>query len=196
MIERRVGVEVEKYALEFLKKGREDWDEPHTRAVVFYAERLAEAAGFDVLVFGTAAWLHDVGYFGLFEDGDSSQYGQITDRKTLHMEIGARMAREFLNSPGVKEHYTDGQIEEIAHLVGIHDKLADLSTAEEFVFMEADTLGTIDLNRVVPTFDKENGLKYITSLLTRRIPRFVSDLGKEYLGQLLPRFEAYFREME
>ncbi|MEK7524874.1 MAG: HD domain-containing protein [Patescibacteria group bacterium] len=110
---------IESYALQFLKKGREDWDVPHTRAVVFYAERLAKAADLDVLVLVTTAWLHDVGYFGLFGDGDSSQLTQV---------------------------------EQIVHLVSVHDNLKELQTLEEFVFMEADTLGAIDLARVVPTF--------------------------------------------
>ena len=187
---------IESYALQFLKKGREDWDVPHTRAVVFYAERLANNANLDILVLVTAAWLHDVGYFGLFGDGDSSQLTQVEDKKALHMEIGAEMARKLLGSPEMREKYTEEQVGQIVHLVGIHDNLKELRTLEEFVFMEADTLGAIDLARVVPTFDKENGLKYIESLKKRRMPLFTSELGKEYLEQLLPEFERYFREME
>lgn len=192
----RAGQQIENFALEYLCQGREDWDEPHTRAVVYYAEKLALASGLDVLVFTTAAWLHDIGYFGLFEDGEAGQYAQITDRKKLHMEIGAKMAKDLLNSPGIREFYTPEQIEQIVHLVGTHDKLTELLVPEEFVFVEADTLGAIDLTRVVPTFDKVNGLKYIESLRKRRVPLFVSDLGKEYLAELLPKFEAYFMEME
>jgi len=33
--------EVEQFALQFLREGRFNWDEPHTRAVVFYAVMLA-----------------------------------------------------------------------------------------------------------------------------------------------------------
>lgn len=196
MVERNRAPEAENYVLRFLENGRENWDIPHTRAVVFYAEKLAEAAGLDVLVFITAAWFHDVGYYGQFEGADSSQYADIKDKKALHMEIGAKMAREFLESPALVDRYTPEQIEQVVHLIEIHDNLRALTSFEEFVFMEADTLGAIDLSRVIPTFDKENGLKYIESLKTRRMPGFVSELGKRYLSELLPIFEAYFRAVE
>ena len=186
---------IESYALQFLKKGREDWDVPHTRAVVFYAERLANNANLDILVLVTAAWLHDVGYFGLFGDGDSSQLTQVEDKKALHMEIGAKIARKFLESPEMEGKYTADQVEQIVHLVGIHDSLERLTQTDELILMEADTLGAIDLAKVIPTFNKTDGLKYIESLKRRRMPLFTSELGKEYLAQLLPKFETYFREM-
>ena len=196
MIEKeKIHAEVERHVLGFLEKGREGWDIPHTRAVVYYAEELAKAAGLDVLVFVTAALFHDVGYYGLFKDTDLSQYVNVRDKKALHMLVGARMAREFLERPEIIEYYSPEQIEQIVHLVGVHDDLGALSTVEELVFMEADTLGAIDLSRVIPTFDKDNGLKYIESLKTRRLSRFISDLGKQYATALLPAFEEYFEQM-
>lgn len=93
--------QIENFALQFLTKGRKEWDEPHTRAVVFYAEEIAKANGLDVLVVKTAAWLHDIGYFALFEDSDSKNYDSVMDKKAMHMINGARLAGEFLSRPEI-----------------------------------------------------------------------------------------------
>lgn len=64
---------LENYALGFLRQGRQEWDEPHTRAVVYYAGEIAKAEGLDALVLVTAAWLHDIGYYGMFKQDESKQ---------------------------------------------------------------------------------------------------------------------------
>ena len=64
---------LENYALGFLRRGRQDWDEPHTRAVVYYAGEIAKAEGLDSLVLVSAAWLHDIGYYGMFKQDESKQ---------------------------------------------------------------------------------------------------------------------------
>lgn len=186
---------IEEFALQFLKQGRENWDVPHTRAVVYYAERLAVDAHLDVLVLTTTAWLHDIGYYGLFQEGKSSSLLEVKDKKVAHMEVGAKMAREFLENKNIKQNYTPEQIERVVHLVLVHDKIAKLKETDELIFMEADTLGSIDLSRVTPTFEKMDGLRYVEALKTIRAPKFVSKMGKRYLFNLLPKFEKYFIQM-
>jgi len=189
--------DVENYALRFLHQGREGWDIEHTKAVVFYAEKIAASEGLDVEVLHTAAWLHDIGYYGLFEKTEANKYSQVEDKKMLHMLIGARLAKEFLQKPEVSSFYTPEQIQEIIHLVEVHDDFGKLGKSkEEIVLMEADTLGAIDLQRVIPTFDRENGFKYIEGLKKKRLPRFQTDLGKQFLAKLLPLFEDYFEKMK
>jgi len=183
---------LESYANKFLSKGRE-WDVPHTKAVVHYAGRIAESEGLDVLVLVTTAWLHDTGYYALFEGDQSRQYEAVMDRKTAHMLNGARLAREFLEQPHIKDFYIEEQIERIVHLVSIHDKVEELSTKEEIAFMEADTLGAIDVSRVTPTFDRVNAAKYTNNdLLGRRFPKFKTSTGIGLFQELLPKFIAYF----
>src|SRR3990167_7642145 len=104
---------LESYALGFLRQGRKEWDEPHTRAVVYYAGEIAKAEGLDALVLVTAAWLHDIGYYGMFKQDESRQYDTVMDRKTAHMVNGARLAEEFLKRPDIQPFYTPGQIEMI-----------------------------------------------------------------------------------
>jgi len=116
------------------------------------------------------------------------------DRKTAHMFEGARLAVEFLKRPEIQPFYTLEQIDRIVHLVLVHDKIEELQDLEEIALMEADTLGAIDIDRVKPTFDKENAEKYINNDLTlRRFPRFLTGTGIKFFNQLSPKFEAYFK---
>jgi putative nucleotidyltransferase with HDIG domain len=184
---------IEEYALGYLRQGRAEWDEPHTRAVVFYAEKIARASGLDVLVIKTAAWLHDIGYHALFQDTDSKNYGNIIDKKEAHMVNGERLAKEFLERPGVKDFFSDAQRERIVHLVSVHDKIDELKDRDEIVLMEADTLGAIDISRVAPTFDIETAIKYTNNdLLKRRFPKFQTSTGVTLLYDLFPKFLAHF----
>lgn len=186
--------QVEAYAVSFLREGRADWDEPHTRSVVYYAGLLAQAvAEADPLVLTTAAWFHDIGYFGLFEAGESGIYEGVLDKKLKHMIEGAKMARLFLERSNIIDRYTAEQRERIVHLVSIHDKAEELQALDEIILMEADTLGAIDISRVKPTFDTEGGRRYIMKQKERRIPRFQTDLGKDLAEVLVPIFEDYFK---
>jgi putative nucleotidyltransferase with HDIG domain len=183
---------LENYALGFLRQGRE-WDEPHTRAVVHYAGEIAKAEGLDILVLVSAAWLHDIGYYRMFEEGESRQYEQVMDRKKTHMVNGAKMAADFLNRSEIQPFYTPEQRERVVHLVSVHDNIEELREIDEIAFMEADTLGAIDTERVKPTFDKENAWKYVENdLMLRRYPRFLTKTGVALFNQIFSKFEAYF----
>lgn len=139
---------IEKYALSFLCQGRKEWDEPHTKAVVYYATEIANSSGLNVLVLKTAAWLHDIGYHSLFEGDESKQFSQVMDRKAKHMANGAKLAELFLEKPEIKTFYTKEQTERIIHLVSVHDLVEELKDDDEIALMEADTLGAIDIDRV------------------------------------------------
>jgi HD superfamily phosphodiesterase len=187
--------QVEDYALQFLSQGRKDWDIPHTRAVVGHIHDITKSENQDVLVLETAAWLHDIGYFGLFDDRDSKQNDVIETRKDLHMEKGAEFARAFLDKPEIDTFYTQTQKDRIIHLIRIHDKLEQLKDLDEIILMEADTLGQIDVEHVPPTFDYDNAMSWYTSTVEKkRAPKFRTQLGKEKLNILLPKFLDYFRK--
>ena len=187
--------EIQAYAESFLNQGRFDWDLPHTKSVVHYALELAREGNLDLLTMFTAAWFHDIGYHGLFEDGkQSSDLNKIQDRKAHHMVIGAEYARQFLSKENILPEYTEAQIQEICHLIAVHDNVEDVLTPNEIAIMEADTLGAIDISRVTPTFDFANYQKYKEGSLARRIVQFRSEKGREYLEQLLPAFYAHFEQ--
>lgn len=185
---------LENYAISFLRQGRQEWDEPHSRAVVHYAGEIAKAEGLDSLVLVSAAWLHDIDYYRMLKEGESEQYEEVMDRKKAHMVNGARMAEDFLNRPEIQPFYTPEQRERVVHLVSVHDKIEELREIDEIALMEADTLGAIDVARVKPTFDKVNVRKYIENDLTlRRYGRFLTTTGVNLFNQLFPKFEAYFK---
>src|SRR5690349_10762647 len=78
----------EEEASEYLKRGR-DWDVDHTKAVVYYATRIAVAENENARVLATAAWFHDTGYAGLFSENSSSDPQVIKRKKPEHMVLGA-----------------------------------------------------------------------------------------------------------
>lgn len=185
--------EIENFALQFLRKGRVEWDEPHTRAVVYYAGEIAKSEGLDGLVLMTTAWMHDIGYYALFESDDSKNYDSVMDKKAAHMVNGARLAGEFLARPEIGIHFSEEQKERIVHLVSVHDKIEDLTGDDEIALMEADTLGAIDISRVATTFNKESAMKYIEKdLMGRRYLKFKTEIGKKYFAELLGSFKAQF----
>ncbi|MEK7062490.1 MAG: HDIG domain-containing metalloprotein, partial [Patescibacteria group bacterium] len=134
---------VENYALEILSHGRPGWDVPHTLAVVKWANKLARVQGLDVRVLTTAAYLHDIGYYGQFGGLESADLGKVMDKKEKHMIIGAAMAASFLDSEDVRKYLTADQIERVIHLISVHDRVEYLSDLDELVLMEADHLGAI-----------------------------------------------------
>lgn len=185
---------VENYACQFLRKGRKEWDEPHTRAVVHYAGQIAKSEGEDALVLVTAAWFHDIGYHALFEDEESKDYQKVMDRKERHMVNGARMAREFLEIPGISKRYSERKKDRIVHLISVHDKLEELREKDEIILMEADTLGAIDIEKVATTFDYDSFMSYLSDLYGRRVPRFQTPLGISYFSGLIGPFLAQFKK--
>ena len=181
---------LEDYAMEFLKEGREGWDVPHTRSVVEYARQIAFVEKLDVKVLEATAWLHDVGYYQLF-DGDSNSPEDIKKRKPQHMENSARVAKEFLERPENANTYTPEQKERIIHLIRVHDTLDVLKNPDEIAFMEADTLGMIDVRRVTPTFTDDKWQQHVKGVKLRRISRFQTETGKKLAQEVLPFAEAY-----
>ncbi|MCX6726766.1 MAG: HDIG domain-containing protein [Candidatus Shapirobacteria bacterium] len=181
----------EQYSVEFLEKCRPEWDVPHTRAVFHYAKLLTRAARQDMVVIPTAAWLHDIGYYGLFH-GDSKDLAAVMDRKERHMVVGAQMAMEFISREDVAKLISIDQGERIVHLVRVHDKLEELTQLDEKILAMADTLGAIDVRRVKPTFKGEDKARYLEKELHgRRELIFVTDLGERLLRKIIPKFENY-----
>lgn len=194
----------EQFALQYLVRGRavqerSNWDIPHTFAVVHYAGLLAQELDLDPLVMKIAALLHDIGYFDLFDGEQSLSYEEIRKRKKLHMDRGAQYANKFLFDSEIAPLLTPQQKALILHLIRTHDNFDEPDqhqTLYEIAFMEADTLGALDMSRVPITFDYKSGTAYIKEGLgIRRIPRFKTELGNRLLQELLPKFVTYIESL-
>lgn len=159
-----------------LAKGRKDFDLPHTQAVVHWMKELLSTlhlseAQSKILI--AAAYSHDWGYIGLFDGLDSSDIAVVHKMKPLHMERGARMIAKLL-AEKLTTFFTGEEIKQVAHLVRVHDKMEELVSEEEILLMEADTLGMLDVDRVKPTFSKEDNEIFIErELRGRRLPKFM-----------------------
>lgn len=189
-----LALRLENFTTLFLSEGRADWDVPHTKAVVYHAGQIAKKENLDELVLITTAWLHDIGYYGQFENLDSSLYEDIQDRKVRHMLLGPLYSKEFLNRPEISKFYTQEQKNRIIHLISVHDKIEELKDLDELAFMEADTLGAIDVSRVKSTFTKQDAEKYIIKdLLGRRRPKFKTPTGIDTFDNILP---AYLKQYD
>jgi len=176
-----------------LEKGRPNWDKPHTEAVVYHIEQIVNShkeLKLNINVLIIAAFAHDWGYAGLFNDGKEVDYDNIADKKKLHMEIGARKIKNLLKD-SFFEFLLEKEKEEIEHLVLVHDRLAGIESINERILLEADTLGGLDSSFVKPTFDKESNEKYIQEIIVDRVPLFITDYSKGLLPELIKGRKFY-----
>lgn len=197
---------VESYAEELLVQGRPNFDLPHTRAVVHWAYVLGVAHNVEVTqsdreddlvdlpVLLTAAWLHDIGYFGQFEQVAS--LSEVTDKKALHMLVGAQMARQFLENHATKWLNAD-QIDQVVLLVSMHDALDKIETILVTLLMEADTIGMMDVDRVQPTYTGLEALQFPDQPKTQeRVRLFRTELGKKVIENIILGFKLYVMERD
>ena len=108
---------------------------------------------------------------------------------------GVEYAEIFFKLKKMTGFYTPAQQELIMFLIGTHDKLDELSTIDQIAFMEADTLGMIDLSRIKPTFDRATALKNIEGELKKRVSLFRTEYGKRMLSELFPKYLNYCNDV-
>lgn len=143
----------------------------------------------DKIVLVPAAYLHDIGYAGKLPPG--YDYRQLRDNKAAHMVTGALLASEITCKLG----FTPQHIEEISHLVGIHDKIDYLKTPREIMLMEADSLAMIDYGNVANTLPKDQLGEFLSKYEGRRAQKFQTDTGKNLRDKLLPMAWATYDRM-
>ena len=198
----------ETFALSYLRKGRIDFDVPHTRAVVSWGHRLVTdynervrrgdiidgGKEIDSTVIITAAWLHDIGYYGEFDDVASPE--QVGSKKEKHMIVGAKMASEFLHKEALGM-LSKEQIRQIVGLIRVHDDLKKIKTMPETILLEADTLGAMDISWVKPTFKGQQALDYLSRDRTKeRHKIFKTPLGRESRKEIVDRFRQFIIERD
>ncbi len=177
-----------------LDRGRPDWDKPHTVAVVYYLKKIIEhtpSVPVDFSILLIAAYAHDWGYAGLFKNGIALTLKDIVAVKELHMQIGVKKITHLLTD-SFFSFLSVMQKERIIYLVGIHDKLKELKSTDEFILMEADTLGALDTDYIKPFTDQESSNQYMQGVETKRIPLFITDYGKKKVYELIQKRKRYY----
>jgi hypothetical protein len=172
-----------------LEKGRPGWDLPHTKAVVYYMKQILHFhPELDPIIMIAAAYAHDWGYVGGFDTTRKASFQEVINKKKMHMEVGARKIEELLSKSDL---FTSEQVEQISHLVSIHDKLKEVDTEAEIVLVEADTLGALDVDLVKPTFTKEENARYISLVLQKRFPLLRTEWSKDKFQELIEKRNNY-----
>lgn len=176
-----------------LLRGRENFDLPHTQAVVHWMKEIVKGEpNLDEKVMITAAYAHDWGYIDLHL-GKTSSLSQVHDAKELHMQVGAVRIRQFLTND-LGQIYTKQQIERISHLVYVHDRLKEVKDDDEIALVEADTLGALDTDLVIPTFSKADNDVYIKDqVLALRRPLFRHSVALKNFDRLLKKRIDFYR---
>lgn len=181
------------FILPDLKRGRKDFDKNHTIAVVVKLKEILKHSSFrvDKTVLLIAAYAHDWGYTQLFTQGVSNNLAEVVKHKAEHMKIGAQKLENFLQDPFFN-FLSTAQKQRAIHLVAVHDRLDILQDTDELLLLEADTLASLDINLVKPTFDFASNEGYLRSVKQKRVPKFITDYGKKEVKRLFQLRKNYY----
>ncbi len=197
-----IPAEIEKFTKDTifsdLSKGNPTWDVPHTTAVVHYVKEIIKAnpnLNLDPVVLVLAAYAHDWGYSQYYRPGEALPFDEYMEAKKTHAAISAQRMAELLKNQ-VYDTVTVAQKARILHLVTVHDKKSDLKDADELVLMEADTLGGLDVDFAIPSFDEVGNSKYMKGTRETRLPLFITDYSKKRFEVLFKKREEYYINLE
>jgi nitrogen fixation protein len=180
-----------------LERGRPNWDVPHTKAVVIHIKNLVKSEAklnLDPLVMVIVAYAHDWGYADLFKNGKELDYKGVAKQKSLHMGISAQKLEALLKDK-IFDDLADRQKQRVVEIVAKHDQLESLHETDELVFMEADTLAGLDVDKVTPTFNHESNDKYMKFVRSSRFPLFITGTGKKEFERLYKLRTKYFSDL-
>ncbi len=191
-LNKKIETKIKNIALKYLESGRTGWDIPHTLCSVSWIKKILKEERRNERILVTAAYLHDVGYFGLFKTKKIG-HGDVLRKKGLHMEVGAEIAKKELQK---LKYFSKKEIDEICHLVSIHDKLNEIRTRNEILLMEADSLSKIDVKKVRPTHDAKNWIEFYNGFKKERVSRFKTKSSKKFLRVLLREADSYYKKQK
>lgn len=169
--------------LSLLEKGRSGFDIMHTLASVDYMKDLLKHEKGDEKILVTTMYLHDIGYADLVKK--NYKYKDLKPIKPLHMEIGAKKAREILKEIS---GYTQDEIDQVANLVLTHDKKKSGKNYDETIVFEADSLAIADLDKFHTHWTRQEQRDYYkNSFMVERMPLFKTKTGKDMLKKMLAK---------
>ena len=180
-----------------LERGRRNYDKPHTISVVTKVRDLIKNnpdLKLDEAVLVIVAYAHDWGYADLFKEGEVD-FDAVLEVKQEHMRLSSQKIESLLIS-SVFNFLTVLQKKRIVKIVSKHDNLDLLHEIDELIFMEADTLGALDLKYVTPTFDKASNERYINGPLQERIKKFITSYGKTEVQKLINERRDYYERLK
>ncbi|MEK6820297.1 MAG: HD domain-containing protein, partial [Nanoarchaeota archaeon] len=175
----------------YLEHGRPNWDIPHTLTAVHWAKELLKYEPGNPKIVIPAVYLHDIGNSNLFKD---SEYNLKLNRskKQMHMKMGAEIAKKILTENG---EFSEEEIQEISNIISIHDVIKKIKTSHEQLVFEADRLAQVDVERVKPTFSKEDYIFFLYEFEKDIVPVFKTKTGEKFINELLNPAKKYSEQM-
>lgn len=160
---------------------QDDWNYLHTIKTVKFMKKICKETRADEKILVTTAYLHDIGYSKLIKKNYSLE--ERINAKKEHMKIGAKLAEPILKDL----EYSKKEITEILRLIKIHDKLNKLKEENDFLIVEADSLGGLATreNSAFTTFELN---QYIKIFKRKRLHLIKSNFGKKEVANLLNKY--------
>ena len=179
-----------------LEKSRGGFDKIHTLEVVDWLKQIIDhnpKLKLDKIVLLIAAYAHDWGYSDIFRDGQIMNFEIVENAKKLHMELGAKKIKALLEDDFFS-FLTDTQKSRCIHLVAVHDKKFEIKDVDELILMEADMLSSLDISKGKPVYDAKSNKKFMEAMFTTRIPKFITEFGKNEAKRLIQVREDYYKQ--
>lgn len=168
--------EVKKY----LDKARPG-DYEHTLKVVKLLKEILKTEKGDPNILIPSAYLHDIGYAGLFNEG------QKLDKKTwhreleMHMKKGKEISVEILS----RLNYPKEVIDKISWIVSMHDDWYNQNDYQVGILMDADNLSKLDSEHIRTKFDNpEDVIKMWEKDMPKRLK---TNTGKKLYSKLMAK---------
>tara|TARA_Y100000310_G_C20626514_1_gene786235 strand:+ start:197 stop:799 length:603 start_codon:yes stop_codon:yes gene_type:complete len=178
-----------------LEESRGGFDKIHTLEVVDWLKQIImhnPELKLDKIVLIIAAYAHDWGYSDIFTNKKTMGFEKVENAKKLHMKLGAKKLKKLLND-GFFSFLSNQQKIRCVHLVAVHDKKFEIKDTDELILMEADMLSSLDITDK-PVYDAESNKKLMKSMLTTRIPKFITKFSKNEAKKLIQKRVDYYKK--
>lgn len=159
------------------KFGRPEFDKDHTLATYKWAVTLSEKLDLEPKersMIRVASLLHDQGYDFRNVDGQMAGLEAVREQKDSHLKRGSRIGKKLYGmNPALQKVFNKDEWGEVVELINLHDKWK-LLEGNDYpkllpVIVAADTFAQIDLDEVIPTFNKSDLQRYFDGNLKGRI---------------------------
>jgi len=178
--------QLKEIVLKILEHGRPNWDIPHTLAAVHWMKELLKKESGDERILIPAMYLHDIGYSQV--DATFTDFKSTVSASADHMRNGVIIAEPILKLLNFSEEET----KEILLLVEVHDKVELITTPNEILIFEADSLAQMDTDRAVSNFNEEDRKKFLESFRQKRLNNFRTKTGKKLIKNLCEKARKFY----
>lgn len=182
MIDEKILLSKAKIYLENARPG----DLGHTIRVVRLVKEIlkTEKGNPDILI--PAAYLHEIGYSGLFKKGQKLNKTNWHSKQDEHMQKGKVIAIEILS----KLKFSEDSIQRISWMVSVHDDWYNQNDHELGILMDADNLSKLNIDHIRNKFENP---KDIIELWEKDMPkRLKTKTGKAMYSKVMRSIKKEF----